>query len=743
VKARFQFVASNPVIVGNNAASFQVSSPSASAQLYYTTDGLTLPTTNSTQVQNGGTLSFNFPPDVNTNLIFIVQAFENGFAPSQAVTNIFSSTNYTANHLTFGFAAGEGSSQFIGAAGQIFYAPITLSTLSGQAMYGLQFNVGVTNIGSAPAVVSGQFGYQSLLEEPDPFVTGVFIEIPASFGIGGVLTNFLTNGLYTAVIPNTTIGLLEVGYIEVFDGTNLYNGAAQNLLTYSQAHITTFPNPANPDKVIVGGYAFQIPSTAIIGQQYQIKLGRPSATGDGFNTDVLLDAPTSGATNGPAPINGVKAVTVGSIPYIVGDSVPFRWFNAGDFGDGNILNNDVEDVFLASVYGLSTPAPGSDFFDVMDSSDGSITNLGNQYAPNVDIDAIKFGDHQLNVDDVWVTFRRSLDPTLNWYARYWSNGVLNVTTVSNLFRGAPSRPAQSLTLQSTPKVSSGVPPSASFSADDVIFGTNQTVQVPIRVNVAGDYPLRVLMMGVTVVPADGSPLITVPVQFTPSQALGAPTINASKGPGNYAATWLNEGIAGISGSAVVGTLTVTLPAGVGTGSSYVVRFDHVSATPNGHNLLPKSLRNGLILGSDRSASSRADGIPDSWRLRYFYTIYSLESGALADPDLDGVNNLAEYIAGTDPLDPGSNLAVRSVQSLVDATGNQTGISINWPTVVGKNYVVEGSPSVSSTSSSPTPPVWTAISTVIPGTGSMMSFQTFGAAAESQFYRIHVLSASGQ
>ena len=51
------------------------------------------------------------------------------------------------------------------------------------------------------------------------------------------------------------------------------------------------------------------------------------------------------------------------------------------------------------------------------------------------INQIGFGDGNLNVADLFVTFRRALDPTLVWYQRYWSNGVLRAQAIPNTFRG--------------------------------------------------------------------------------------------------------------------------------------------------------------------------------------------------------------------------------------------------------------------------------------------------------------------
>jgi hypothetical protein len=52
-----------------------------------------------------------------------------------------------------------------------------------------------------------------------------------------------------------------------------------------------------------------------------------------------------------------------------------------------------------------------------------------------------------------------------------------------------------------------------------------------------------------------------------------------------------------------------------------------------------------------------DGIPDAWELQYTNTLAGLS--AAADTDHDGVSDLAEYQADTDPLDPNSLLRITS------------------------------------------------------------------------------------
>lgn len=74
-----------------------------------------------------------------------------------------------------------------------------------------------------------------------------------------------------------------------------------------------------------------------------------------------------------------------------------------------------------------------------------------------------------------------------------------------------------------------------------------------------------------------------------------------------------------------------------------------------------------------------DGISDIWATAH------PEAGApAADPDGDGASNLAESLAGTDPLSPTSHFAATTT---TDAAGN---LVLRWANVAGKHYTVEAS-----------------------------------------------------
>ena len=208
-------------------------------------------------------------------------------------------------------------------------------------------------------------------------------------------------------------------------------------------------------------------------------------------------------------------------------------------------------------------------------------------------------------------------------------------------------------------------------------------------------------------------------------ALGTPTMSDSIGNDNYAATWLNSAIAGLTGNATLGTLTVTIPANAPSSAAYAIHFDHASASPNGIASFPSKTLTGLILLSDRSSSIYGDGIPDSWRLRYFGTVNNILSQAAADADGDGASNWHEYIAGTDPTDPKSLLRVSTDQAVAQQSQDCV---IHWPSVAGRHYVIERSASLFN-------PVWTPSSTIT-GTGTDMQFHdTTG--GKVRFYRVRV------
>ncbi|HTQ50174.1 MAG TPA: hypothetical protein VMJ12_05645 [Candidatus Acidoferrales bacterium] len=111
-------------------------------------------------------------------------------------------------------------------------------------------------------------------------------------------------------------------------------------------------------------------------------------------------------------------------------------------------------------------------------------------------------------------------------------------------------------------------------------------------------------------------------------------------------------------------------------------------------------RAGDVFAGDLSGwpalDSDGDGIPDWWMIEYFGHPTG-QAGDLSlaqdDADADGMSNLQEFLAGTDPTNPNSLLALSIA---TDATG--ANLFLGWNAVSGKNYQVLSATNLSN-------PVW--------------------------------------
>ncbi len=79
-----------------------------------------------------------------------------------------------------------------------------------------------------------------------------------------------------------------------------------------------------------------------------------------------------------------------------------------------------------------------------------------------------------------------------------------------------------------------------------------------------------------------------------------------------------------------------------------------------------------------TADTDHDGMPDAWEASYGLVPISSDDPPL-DLDHDGQNNLSEYLAGTDPTNAASRLALEGVHRQTN------GFVIEWQSVTGKTY----------------------------------------------------------
>jgi hypothetical protein len=80
-----------------------------------------------------------------------------------------------------------------------------------------------------------------------------------------------------------------------------------------------------------------------------------------------------------------------------------------------------------------------------------------------------------------------------------------------------------------------------------------------------------------------------------------------------------------------------------------------------------------------------DGLPDAWEVANGLVVGVNDAGL--DPDGDGMTNLQEYLAGTNPLDRGSVLRL-------EALADPAGVVLRFTAQAGKSYCLQFSDSLS-------------------------------------------------
>ena len=731
------FLTNTVVTITNRSGSTGFFPPGTT--LYYTLD-LSEPTQSSQQIPIvGGVGRLELTGPVNLENLK-VKAYQ-GNTPGTTVQG--EPTSFVPSRISFGFEPPqEASSDFIAAPGQRFYAPVTLTIPPGTTMYGLQFAITVTNLIGPPGTAGYEMGFESMLVKPQE--NGYVVIPPATFtsrmveiieipvGDNVILFTNVTLSFSNLVFMNESQNLIGVGWLERYQFTNLYDTVQQDLIRYSQPHDTIFLS--SNGKVVPGGVSFVVPTTANNGDQYQMRIIRPSANADGIREDVFIEAPDG--SDPTVPITAVQTVTIGERRYIVGDLAPFRWFNAGDFGDGSILNNDMEQVHQTVIYGVNAPPADSDFEDSIDSCciSTNFVDLSDEFESwngnDATINQIGYGDGELNIADLYVTFRRSLDPSLVWYERYWRNGARQASVVANTFRGqSTTLSAQSIApyAPAEPEISAaatGEEPSVHFHVGAVKGNPGQTVSVPIYASVKGAYPIRTLLLTLKVKAIDGPTGLTQPVQFFPHQLLGMPQLGGAGTVEGYGAAWVDPNNSGLSGDALIGTLRIAIPAEADENTAIFIEFANASASPNGVGVLPSTTQDGLVIMENRTAIGWNDGIPDAWRIQYFGSLANLLSHPDADADGDAMTTRQEYLAGTNPMERLSSLLLQAGPAQV---GN---ISLRLPTVAGKSYILEGTTNLKSGT-------WSVIDGNLAGTGETLEITPQSGGANYEFFRVRI------
>lgn len=606
------------------------------SKIYYTLDGSD-PTTNSLQVtkindQGEWTLPWALK-DVDLTSLRLAASL-NG-----VLSEIVSGVPVAQNSI------GVKNSMFAGPGSSVMI-PVTVDLKPDVQLRSLQFLVEVT----PDARASAPFGFPDPIQEPftavtmqnDDFIPLVMASTnPPSLSPDTMVQNLTdAQGGEHQVITKR----LAVAYL----GTNTLF-SAENFAVTAMINVP-------------------IPSSANFGDSYTIRIVNPSGTSDGFQNVVDLHALSA------------KKIYVERTGYLVGDSSPSVWYNATEltvtgasvsgFGNGLLMNDDVNNAFLASL-GVRTPFESSDLFDAMDVFPSDITGFTG-------------GDGAIRFLDWQTILRRSLGlDSIEWY-RYWQSGERLATqdpelTVSTDGSGDAGLANRAATEENGDTIWA---PHGRLEVEHLEnLAPGSSFRAAVRLKASIDSQLLGLSFRIRAIPM-GAVVPDMAIRFDAAAGIPQPMSVNGLSASDLLCGWsLNSFSSPLSGEVLLGWIEGTLPAGLDAGMGYALSWvlGDGAVAPMDQALL--ETRSGGVWVSD-APDSASKLITPEWVSAYFGTESGLEIADDADPDHDGMTNLQEYLAGTHPLNAGS-----SVKLEIEAGAE--GVVIRWETVPGKFYQLEG------------------------------------------------------
>ncbi len=620
--------------------------------VFYTTDGAD-PTLDSLRVHlvnNSGTNagSIQFAEPLRDLRSLRMRAFV-GTNSSPAVGGVASPATEVGFHRDV--VAGIGATVVM---------PVVVNMKPQAEMRSLQFRVEVTPLNGGPAILP-QFRAISILSND-------FIQVAS------------------ASAPNT------IGY---YNATPYSIGDTRGLIITS---IGTNANFLVRQFGAVAMLVMPIDPNASEGHAYRIETLQASATSNGFFGEVAV-------ASMPA-----RTMTITTRQWLVGDVTSHSWYNAGDFGNGDLANNDVNAVFYSS-HGVRAPWPFTDVFNAMDA-----------YPAEEDGGSAE-GDGVVDSFDLNVVLLRALRLNPYNWIRYWTPGGLHWSDLAALPNPPPPAP---------PLLETAVEPApgvvwvrqATIGAGQLGYVIpGETYEVPVYVKTAPGSSVSGLNLRAAVVPNDGAPAIGL-VSFIPT--LGTENFIWANGvaPNEVLCSWLmvpQPAFApALTGSNIVGYLRFVVPSTATLGQTYSIQFPRLSG------------------GANMSTPYELEGVPtkfwifsneahtpevlsDEWKSFFGASTNASVADAQADSDSDGVSNGQEYFEGTSPIAASSRLALAQ-----ESFGGM--VTLSWLSAPLKLYTVERGPSASGP--------WISLASDVPGDGQIKQVID-GTPPGGAFYRVRV------
>lgn len=433
------------------------------------------------------------------------------------------------------------------------------------------------------------------------------------------------------------------------------------------------------DYGLIANFKLKVPNTATNGDTYKLSIREVSGTSDAGQAIIRIDTLPD------------RTLTITNIHFMAGDTCVGGWYNAGDFGDGELDNGDVSTAVDASL-GVHQPYPFSDAFKAMDVY---------PEAPGI------IGDGLITFLDWQHILLRSLRKETNNWVRFWTaNGVMGhyatnlpdhyVTnlpdasgaTVSPLKLRASSESADAATTQTFVTGANAINSVTNclWLRHALIFAETVTnlvpgdlCSMPVYARVLPGFSLAGLQFRAACA-AEGDAPAPGSVRFVPAASMPSPMAHALASTREAACIWpLDSLVKPLQGSNLLGYINFQIPIDAKAGQRYSVQL----LVPDG----AADYQTGLSLESATGFAWVLSGpttlphiISDQWKANFFGSATNGDSEA--DPDLDGILNWQEYLAGTNPTNALSRLEFAGA----GLDGNC--ITVRWQGAPGRVYVVE-------------------------------------------------------
>jgi hypothetical protein len=648
--------------------------------VYYTTDG-TAPTTNSQMVRNMTIVLTNGQALYEGSFQWCNSLQDLSYLQIVAAsgTNLSIVTNGVGSlNNEIGFA----SSQIAGS-GSIAVVPVVVNLQSNTMLASLQFDIEIiptTNDGVAP-----------------PLPTGSVTLLPIS-----------TNDFLQLVGPspgNLPVDLQTFPYTP--EGAQGSNGVGLGILAVGSSGLSI------KNFAVVALLEVPIPPNAANGQCYSLNVRFPSGTSDGAEADVPLAA---------MPI---QYLTVSNVVYFAGDTAPSGGYDAGEFGGqlGTLNNSDVNNALLASL-GIHVPFTFTDAYNAMDVYPETPTEIGDGFITYLDWQHILLRSLGIETNN-WVRFW-TVGGNLSHYPISWDPGQFITNGIPPAQPPLPAMKSRALAVSQPPAYWLREASIHAGSIAGLVPGDNYSI--PVYVNVLPGYSLSGLQFRATLVPNGNAPAPGL-IQFTAAPGLPAPyACSQGLSPNDLICAWslLQPFTPALQGSNALGWITFQVPATAQAGASYTLQFSGEDGSPNLDTLYQLESVPGMAWAGS-AALTPPQITSDEWRLYYFGSLTNAAAQDNAAPAGNGVPNWQQYLAGTCPTNALSFLQFHS-PGLV--SGGEPGINLSWPTVPGRMYVLESSPTPGGNN-------WTPLNTNL-GDGNAFQVVLTNATGSARFYRIQLL-----